>query len=489
MSLVSVGQNYQPINSNSLQVFYQEAPYWWVSGANMWGTRVDSVANLNSSDTAYYNYPIYRDTVEQFGGCMTPNLPNWNGVVTKLIEGSTYFFNSNSDSIKINHTASIESSWKAYDYPNGDSIMANIESVWWVEEDWMSDSVKIISFTRYSNGSVVVDPINNETLQLYKTSGVRKAFDFYNFPNDVVELYRVDINSINLNAPGYFEEGHPGKPTSQPVQDDLFYKVTECSGSYLCNFSQHDESKLILSVTSNQSGLITSSVLWNRQTLGNPFLSSTITVEYEEAPDTFQLLHQAGNMPKELGAGYTYLFIEIGEGQEYCSIPVVSATGWDVYHLSTQGNDTCLVPDFAECAQPYAEWFSGKYGYLASEWVVEDGFCNQFADYNYYFTSLRRNGVECGNQFMVNIDENNKTTFNLYPNPATETVQIQLKQQEEVEVIVTDVLGREVYREIPRSTRNDTMQFDVSGWPNGIYLVSVINQKGIRSTQRLVVQH
>lgn len=82
-----------------------------------------------------------------------------------------------------------------------------------------------------------------------------------------------------------------------------------------------------------------------------------------------------------------------------------------------------------------------------------------------------------------------RTSFNLYPNPATETVQIQLEQSGEAEVLVTDVLGREVYNEIPRSTRNDKIELNVSSWPNGIYLVSVINQKGIRSTQRLVVQH
>jgi mannose/fructose-specific phosphotransferase system component IIA len=90
---------------------------------------------------------------------------------------------------------------------------------------------------------------------------------------------------------------------------------------------------------------------------------------------------------------------------------------------------------------------------------------------------------------MVDITELEVTTFNLYPNPATETVQIELKQQEEVEILVTDVLGRTVYNEILRSAQNDKMDLDVSGWPNGVYLVSIINQNGIRSTQRLVVQH
>ena len=148
-----------------------------------------------------------------------------------------------------------------------------------------------------------------------------------------------------------------------------------------------------------------------------------------------------------------------------------------------------MIPDFAECSQPHAAWFSGKLGYLASEWVVEDGFCNEFADYKYYLTSLKSGGLECGNLFMVDILKSTEASFNLYPNPAKETVQIQLKQQEEVEVLVTDVLGREVYGEVPRSARKSKMELDVSGWPNGVYLVSVINQKGIRSTQRLVVQH
>lgn len=90
---------------------------------------------------------------------------------------------------------------------------------------------------------------------------------------------------------------------------------------------------------------------------------------------------------------------------------------------------------------------------------------------------------------LLSVGTTRQIPFNLYPNPATETVQIQLKQQEEVEVFVTDVLGRTVCNEIPRYARKSTMELDVSAWPNGIYLVSILNQKGIRSTQRLVVQH
>lgn len=90
---------------------------------------------------------------------------------------------------------------------------------------------------------------------------------------------------------------------------------------------------------------------------------------------------------------------------------------------------------------------------------------------------------------LLTIETVGQIPFNLYPNPATETVQIELRRQQKVEVLVSDVLGREVYHEIPRSVRNDKLVLDVSNWPNGIYLVSVIGQNGVKSTQRLVVQH
>jgi hypothetical protein len=52
-------------------------------------------------------------------------------------------------------------------------------------------------------------------------------------------------------------------------------------------------------------------------------------------------------------------------------------------------------------------------------------------------------------------------------------------------ITVTDILGREMLHEQPSTPYN----MDVSNWPNGIYLLSILSEEGYRSTERIIVQH
>ncbi|MDP6908052.1 MAG: T9SS type A sorting domain-containing protein [Flavobacteriales bacterium] len=76
--------------------------------------------------------------------------------------------------------------------------------------------------------------------------------------------------------------------------------------------------------------------------------------------------------------------------------------------------------------------------------------------------------------------------FSVYPNPATDIVTIKMKNPSTSHSItVTDILGREMLHEQPSTPYN----MDVSNWPNGIYLLSILSEEGYRSTERIIVQH
>lgn len=78
-------------------------------------------------------------------------------------------------------------------------------------------------------------------------------------------------------------------------------------------------------------------------------------------------------------------------------------------------------------------------------------------------------------------------TFNLFPNPATDVVQIELPSGQNLDqLVVRDLTGRQVAQDT--QLNSDRIQLDVAAWPSGIYFVSLEGEGG-QWTERLVVRH
>jgi hypothetical protein len=83
----------------------------------------------------------------------------------------------------------------------------------------------------------------------------------------------------------------------------------------------------------------------------------------------------------------------------------------------------------------------------------------------------------------------------VWPNPANEVIQIDLgEQMADVRVIaVFDAMGRNMtpspFGYSPLQKGGELLRMDVSGWPNGIYLLTLTDDDGNRYTQRFVVRH
>jgi hypothetical protein len=289
--VLGFSQNYQPIYSNSLQVFYQEKElsYWGEYedgfGFNMWGTRIDSLLVESNRDSVFYNYPIYRDTTGD-NHCIWWHAPNWNGTNTRIDAiGNAWFQNKFGESILIRFEETVSATWLAYTYPNGDSLIGTIESTDWVDDSWITDSSKTITLTRLSSGQVVEDSINQTFFEIYKNYGFRTMVDFTKFPTTFEQIFQVDPNTINLNSPP-FKQGQnnylgSGKPKPE-LGDGNFYRISSFSlPSYAA--SSNSTSKLFTDI---DSSALDGSLVVTSTVNSSPSNSNTEVLIFIPNPDT-----------------------------------------------------------------------------------------------------------------------------------------------------------------------------------------------------------
>ena len=83
------------------------------------------------------------------------------------------------------------------------------------------------------------------------------------------------------------------------------------------------------------------------------------------------------------------------------------------------------------------------------------------------------------------------TAFDIYPNPASENVYLQVssdKSQEIVTLVVSDITGKVLLNNNYQvSNSGKLIHFDASSFTPGIYTVSIINAEGNQSTQKLMI--
>src|SRR5690554_6285957 len=84
------------------------------------------------------------------------------------------------------------------------------------------------------------------------------------------------------------------------------------------------------------------------------------------------------------------------------------------------------------------------------------------------------------------IDEVEAITFNVYPNPASHTVNIDYSEAIFGDVVISDLSGRVIY--VQNVEGNQHLSIDVSPFANGIYTISTRTKTGDVSTKKLIVQ-
>jgi len=155
------------------------------------------------------------------------------------------------------------------------------------------------------------------------------------------------------------------------------------------------------------------------------------------------------------------LFIHIDSGGNFINAKVLgsdlSDRGMMVYPLS---NGNVIVGGFYDTAGGTFSkiiWYNGS-----------DAFLTIFAPWSTGVSKIK---------ILKNIIE-------VYPNPSTDEIIISAKQIGNYDVIITNVLGEEIYK----SNLIDKIKVKVKEWRKTIYYVEVINEDGNKEIQKLIVQ-
>ncbi|MDC3050652.1 T9SS type A sorting domain-containing protein, partial [Flavobacteriales bacterium] len=114
----------------------------------------------------------------------------------------------------------------------------------------------------------------------------------------------------------------------------------------------------------------------------------------------------------------------------------------------------------------------------------ENGNCIIVNDASGQFCTLN----EC-EQACQNISSLNETLIDIsiYPNPSSNIFNIEFNTDFETEILVTNILGEQVYIESIKSTGEFNTQIDLSDYSKGIYNLTIKNTNGI-SNHKLILQ-
>ena len=82
-----------------------------------------------------------------------------------------------------------------------------------------------------------------------------------------------------------------------------------------------------------------------------------------------------------------------------------------------------------------------------------------------------------------NIDENHNIEFNVYPNPSNGILYLSQNPNSISTLLVTNILGEKL-KEISFTT--ETTRIDLTDLENGVYLVTIKNQKGYK-TEKITI--
>lgn len=172
---------------------------------------------------------------------------------------------------------------------------------------------------------------------------------------------------------------------------------------------------------------------------------------------------------------------DITDGQWHHVVSVVNLNEWQVWvdcNLEAEIATTTVTPLISSAES----LIIGKWGF--ENIYHTEGNIDEVRIYNRALSPTEITMLCDESQFFVSVEEEKSfEEINLYPNPTSDQVNIQINGGEKIEII--NALGEVVMRtEVAAGT---TLTFSVSKWAKGIYLVNLISNEGTRS-KKLIIQ-
>jgi hypothetical protein len=118
-------------------------------------------------------------------------------------------------------------------------------------------------------------------------------------------------------------------------------------------------------------------------------------------------------------------------------------------------------------------------------WDCNDNFaCIDPMDGTGIYSSLNICEQECQNVSSVS---ETLIDLNIYPNPSSNVFSLEFYSESQTDILVTNVLGEQVYSESTKSIGEFNTQIDLSNYSKGIYNLTIKTSDGI-SNHKLILQ-
>ena len=461
-------QNYQCLQSG--------VKHYFLNGNNyLRGIRIDSVRTIG--DTTFY-YPFHTPRGIWYPGVGGPvtgldsNGGSWLGKkVAQLTDGTFLFDNLWGDTVIIDVQAALGDSWLFYRDTSGLYYKATVTSIDTMTFLGILDSVKTITINSYHDGALnTSDSLNGFQIVLSKNNGFVQVFDLYTFPyhSEAVVYGTADadfyLDQSLLTPPGYFSTS-PGvnnsiyklatfiNPTISQLDDWNIGDVFENANNDT-EFTTPAPMQYILDTIIGKTVLPHSTIYKYSGLLANFTSASSYVDEYYGGNDTLSdttYLFDTSKMPEETGTNiYSYYY---PNDSSYCFKSPAYVSGFALYL------DGVIIM--------YKIGFGQTYNHFEEEGPL-------IVNTQLIFSNKSNN--PCGSYYplppLSTPSLNATNTLTIFPNPTTESLNIQSTNQLINKIQVTNLFGQTV---ISKQFAVGSLQcdVDVSALPAAVYFIQV----------------
>jgi len=457
-------QDYKLFNAGTRKLFTSS-----LIPDSTYGFVFDSVAEVGNDSVYFPNTGltdwITSDTCEFWGGneCIKQDLPSWMGSSVIFDNNSCYsFFNNSGDTLQFN-----------FDLSPGDSSLfyEDASQMFYMHYEGrdtttvlgLKDSVKFFRISHMdADGNPINSTLNNQIITFGKDLGFIDFFMIHHFPDELLPVSLLGNKSpaVGIWAITY-EMLYDHQPGDVIQYSDLY---SNPGGPPWLNYHRYI-THTFLSRDVTPDSIIYQVARFTFEADSITGMADTIFLKYRrnailvkipfdhierEAPLRFKDFYRADFCDINLWA-YTNLpgfFI-------YC--PADNCWGpYDLYPVVFETYEYVLGLGI------YREIVDCPLGYPA-------GFFHP-----YVIIFFKKNGIECGNQVIVNIPETvgAGSVFMIYPNPANDYLIVRSGMVQTGTIYLSDLNGREI---LSTSIDGPVTRIDTAILKPGMYLVRVIS--------------
>ncbi len=487
-SLLSLAQNYQPVNSGRTALFYD-------SVYNVYSLKMDSV-KIVGEDSIHFPFQIFQSV--NLGSYDRANIIDGSWIGKEIVQnnpGWTIFHNKSMDSCFIKTNAELHEQWVSFSIYDSLTIVSEVISFDTCTFLGLTDSVKRISFTCYDrNMNLLNCSLNNLQIVLSKNYGLIKTLNFYHFPGLVAITY-YNKQVIELDLAGLT---NPNAGIKNIEWDDIY------------NMQIGDEIHWRSYNENNFKEYSSSEYLYIDKYIGRQDLEDTIEFtinRHRHYVGQFGYTSSTIEFTTILDTTYTLLWKCIYDStlRHIHGQPVIR---YNQYHLPHKGSfwsmKNGMVMKKSVIGDCRVMVFESETGY----WHVPLDFyyCSDIIYFEglggpYYYTSnsdgesrrdliyFKKENLEWGTPYIFSksvLPSETREIF-VFPNPANEkiTVKIANIMVKASDLSITDIAGR---RLLSIQLNSESNEINIENLSSGIYLYNIVSKYGVIKSGKLIIE-